>query len=123
MLVAGAALAISAALLVGRSDLESYRGLSGIDSALFVAVCARYLRDAWNASDGTGAALPMLLLVGFAGKLAAEALGGNALFVVDAQTAPLVWIAHGVGAATACLAASLPGARGRSLFEQELARD
>jgi rhomboid family GlyGly-CTERM serine protease len=80
-------------------NLETYRGLSGIDSALFALLAGSFLRDAiaqrrWNWVAGI--AVP---LAGFLGKTFFEIATGTTLFV-DSAAANMVPIplAHVIGA-------------------------
>ena len=106
LLVASAA-AISAGVWFWRPEMTTYRGLSGLDTALFTAVAGQLLAQrlherAWGAAAAFG-----LLLFGFAAKTAYEAAGGPGFFVDAAEAgftpAPL---AHLIGAAvgSACVA-------------------
>lgn len=78
--------------------MSTYRGLSGIDSALFVLLAVSILgesiaerRRMWAAGSG-------LVLVAFAGKIAFECLSGATLFVDSVATSMIpVPLAHLVG--------------------------
>lgn len=115
LLVASAA-TISASVFLLQSNIASYRGLSGVDSALFVAVCANLLVDARRderrvprrADPSTVVAT--FLFAGFIGKTIFEYATGDTLFVASnaAGFTPLP-LAHVAGAAAAvCLAAYYP---------------
>jgi rhomboid family GlyGly-CTERM serine protease len=90
---------IPAVLWIYLPRVQTYRGLSGIDSALFILVAVDLLR----AQAGRGRrALVMgivLLLVLFIGKIAFESFSGRTVFVdsASAQMVP-VPLAHLVGA-------------------------
>jgi rhomboid family GlyGly-CTERM serine protease len=96
--VAGSAAAIATGLWCLRPDIMFYRGLSGIDSALFAFVAAGFLRDALARRHRFGAGAAGAALCGFALKLAWELSTGSALFVNDTgfECLPL---AHVLGAA------------------------
>lgn len=73
------ALAIGLALALGLCNVTSYRGLSGIDSALFAWIVVRELRSEerlWRGAAAIG-------LVAFLAKLVYEITTGQALFVSD----------------------------------------
>jgi rhomboid family GlyGly-CTERM serine protease len=112
-LVAASALAISIGLLVAQPDLDFYRGLSGVDSALFVLVCASALRTSLCSRDRLGTALTITLLAGFIGKVGLEAISGRPLFMAEDPGAALVWLAHASGGAAGCLVAARGCAQGK----------
>lgn len=117
----GSAAATSLAVLGLETDLQVYRGLSGIDSALFVALAAWRLTAPGVAnrerSAGSGErALIILKLVGFVGKTAFETFAGKPVFVGgEAIGFDPVPLAHLVGAIVGGLLAlvrrSTPGSR------------
>jgi rhomboid family GlyGly-CTERM serine protease len=90
------ALAIPAVVASARPDLGSYRGLSGLDAALFALLLARLVRE--SAAQGARLRTGGLLLVGalFAVKLAVE-FSGVAVFVDTGAFLP-VPEAHAAGA-------------------------
>lgn len=107
------AFSISLLVLLGQPDLASYRGLSGIDTALFVYLACDQLVNAGRQRRWTEVCLPAALLAGFGGKLLYELVTGRTLFV-DSQTAGFVVVtmAHAVGAAMgAVLGVSLASLR------------
>ena len=106
----------SCGMLLDVNHLSTYRGLSGIDSALFVyfavslAVTARADRR-WT--EGIGA---MSLLTAFAGKLAFEAATNSPLFVDASESSfAVVPLAHVLGGITGTAFAMCAG--WRSLIE------
>jgi len=101
------AIGISLLVLGGHPELRTYRGLSGIDTALFVYVAADQLASAWRQCRWVEGVLPATLLAGFGGKLLYELVTGRTLFV-DSQTAGFVVViaAHAAGAATGAILAS-----------------
>jgi rhomboid family GlyGly-CTERM serine protease len=72
---------ISVAVWWGIPEMTVYRGLSGIDSALYTLAAALVLRDALNQHAWGLAAICGATLAGFAGKLAFEIVTGTTLFV------------------------------------------
>lgn len=99
------AAAISAAVWFLAPELSSYRGLSGIDSALAAAVAVGLYR---NASKPAERWLPLGLLAALAGKIAWEFGTGGTLFV-NAESYVGVPLAHLVGALVGGLLAALSG--------------
>ena len=99
IVVAGSALAIAAALWFAAPQFQSYRGLSGIDSALFTAFFTQLLRDAWRGRSVLPGIVPALALAGFVGKSAYELATGATLFVAATPAFTAVPLAHLVGAA------------------------
>ncbi len=96
--VGGAAAAISVALWFAAPQFQFYRGLSGIDSALFAAFFAQLLRDAWRERSLLEAIVPVLALLGFVGKSVYELATGATLFVAPSSAFTAVPLAHLVGA-------------------------
>ena len=107
--VLGSALSIVLAVWLFLPDLVTYRGLSGIDSALFALLAVtmfRRLRAEWNLF---GMALVALLAAGFAAKIGYELAAGRAFFVDSASASfTPVPLAHAVGAAVGMIVAVLP---------------
>jgi rhomboid family GlyGly-CTERM serine protease len=93
------AISISLMILLSQPNLWTYRGLSGIDTALFVYLACVQLASAWHQRRWVQGLLPAALLAGFGGKLLYELATGSTLFV-DSQTAGFVVVvmAHAVGA-------------------------
>jgi rhomboid family GlyGly-CTERM serine protease len=105
--VVAAAASVSAVVFFGFPTMEAYRGLSGIDTALFTLLAVDLLRDAWRHRNFTVATAAGFFLAGFAVKTAYEAITGQALFV-DQHSAGfdlLVWdhiVAAAAGMIVAC---------------------
>jgi rhomboid family GlyGly-CTERM serine protease len=102
------ALAVSVAVLWLQPEIGSYRGLSGIDAALFAALTTTATRSLWRrqrfrAALGVGFAAASL-----AAKIAWEIVTRTAFFAGDLGegVVPLP-LAHAVGAAAGCAAALL----------------
>ncbi|HQF38567.1 MAG TPA: rhombosortase [Opitutaceae bacterium] len=106
LVVAGSALAISAALWFAAPQFQLYRGLSGVDSALFTAFFAQLLRDAWHERSPLQGSVPALALAGFVGKSAYELATGATLFVDTSAAFVAVPLAHLAGAAVGLVAGS-----------------
>lgn len=102
-------LAISVAVLTLHGDLSTYRGLSGLDTALFTLAAVMMWRDARQDSDRALAAVAKWALGGLLAKTAYELATGATLFV-DSQTAGFVPLAsaHAVGAVVGFFAAVPP---------------
>ena len=92
-------ISISLTVLLGQPDLWVYRGLSGIDTALFVYLACVQLDSAWRQGSWGQCILPATLLAGFGGKLLYEVVTGDTLFV-DSQASGFIVVvmAHAVGA-------------------------
>jgi rhomboid family GlyGly-CTERM serine protease len=102
-----AASAVSVGLAVWLlTPLRTYRGLSGIDSALFVMLGVGLCRE-----GVVGRRWVVALLACFALKLAFEFATGRAVFVAVDGMVP-VPVAHLVGAATGAVVAAWPGCSG-----------
>ena len=110
----GAAVLISAGLWLVRPDVTHYRGLSGIDSALFVMTATAACADSLVAGRRRTAALAALALALFAVKVLWELATGSALFV-DASAAGFetIPLAHAFGAAAGALVGLFAHRRGR----------
>lgn len=106
-----ALLACSAAMLAGAPELDTYRGLSGLGSALFMQLAARLhvegaFRSTWART------LPALAVACFLAKLAYEVQSGSAYFVRDAGLFVPVPSAHLAGGMLGLVAGAWPhGAR------------
>lgn len=104
-----AALAVPLTLRLALPGVERYRGLSAIDSALFVLLAVLFLREELAAGRAEGW-WGGLALAAFLGKLGWEAATGGTLFAPAAGGAvplPLAHLAGGLcGLAAACLPAS-----------------
>lgn len=94
-----AAIAVSAAVWGLQPHLVVYRGLSGVDSALFAALATRIGREGLLRRHLPSVFLAAAALIGFAAKSACELLAGETVFVVASHFEP-VPLAHLVGAAT-----------------------
>jgi rhomboid family GlyGly-CTERM serine protease len=84
-------MAISAALWFGHPAINQYRGLSGIDSALFTHAAIRLTIEAWRTRRQMVCGLALFAVVGFTAKIVYELVSGNTFFVdsADAGFVPL----------------------------------
>ena len=96
----GSALAISAGLWLVQASVAEYRGLSGIDSALFASAAIGLYLDGGRSHDRTICRLAAAALAGFFAKVFYELMTGHTLFV-DSAGAGFIPMpaAHLVGAA------------------------
>lgn len=113
-LLFGSAALISLSLWTVAPEIAEYRGLSGIDSALFTYVAILLARDAMATRRHAQVAFLALLLAAFAGKIGYELATGATLFVDShgGGFTPLPLV-HIVGAAAGSTLAVLDG-RGRA---------
>ena len=82
----------------GLPDLATYRGLSGIDSAVFVLLAVTLLRRCYADGDRLWTWACVAMLVGFAAKVGFELISGGTLFVdSEASRMQPVPLAHVVG--------------------------
>jgi len=97
--------AISAAIWFVQPQIAQYRGLSGIDSALFTYAVAMLLADAWRSKQSLTTVALLAVAGGFIGKLTWELTTGTTLFVNSAAAnfTPLP-LAHAVGGVVGLLA-------------------
>ncbi|MBI2919837.1 MAG: rhombosortase [Planctomycetes bacterium] len=108
-----AALAIPAAILLVHPALPSYRGLSGLDSALFALLTATIVRER-AAEGGWGwVAVTCAVFALFLGKLVFELATGTAFFLQDDSAFVPVPLAHLVGAAAGLVAGCWTTGQGR----------
>lgn len=98
--IAASAVLISVVLWIASPHLATYRGLSGIDSALFALLATTLLKEEIHARRWKWVTAVSTLLLAFITKVVYEVASGETLFVdsVAAQILP-VPLAHGVGAA------------------------
>src|SRR5262249_42460087 len=96
--VAAAALMIPLILLCAQPQMTKYRGLSGIDSALFALLAAIIARQAITERDWSRLGVAILISLGFAAKIGFELSTGGTLFVNSAAAGMTpVPLAHVVG--------------------------
>lgn len=103
--LATSALAISAAVWFFEPDLATYRGLSGVDSALFATWAMLVVRQAIHAHRRRTALWIGIASVGFAAKTVVESLADATVFVAAHPLFVPVPLAHVAGAVAGLLAA------------------
>ena len=111
LLLLGSSLVISIGVLVLPPHFELYRGLSGLDSALFAAALALRLRQARLNHDRPAALLLAILAALFLAKCGYESLTHATVFDHAALYTPAP-VAHLIGAITGA-AAVLPSRLGK----------
>lgn len=94
--LAASAVLIPAAVWIALPAMTHYRGLSGLNSALFLLVAVTVLRGELAARRWLAAGAVGLVLAGFGGKLAYELLAAGTLFADGAGFVP-VPLAHLAG--------------------------
>jgi len=77
------AISISLAICIFHPELSFYRGLSGIDSALFGLLAISLLKESIRDQNKKGIILISLFLVLFFGKTALEIVSGSTIFVSE----------------------------------------
>ncbi|MGC4071101.1 MAG: rhombosortase [Nibricoccus sp.] len=82
-----------------------YRGLSGIDSALFAFVAADLLRTGWRTRDRLMLIFGTIALTGFITKSSYEVFTGSTLFVETSSEFQAVPLAHLLGATVGAIIA------------------
>lgn len=113
-----ATLALSAAVItmgvwLAQPQFTTYRGLSGIDSALFGFVVADLLAAGWRTRHGFSLAVGGAALAGFAAKCAFELATRTTVFVETTDAFAPVPLAHLLGLAVgATLVLSLANEKG-----------
>lgn len=108
---------IPAVVHFGLPDLATYRGLSGLDSAVFVLLAVTLLRKCYADGDQLWTWACVAMLVGFTAKVGFELLSGGTLFV-DAQASRMlpVPLVHVVGGALGAACGWIAGKRGTGSF-------
>jgi rhomboid family GlyGly-CTERM serine protease len=107
-----AAIAIPLGVLLFQPSLQTYRGLSGLDSALFVLIVGRQVM-----SDDDARWLPLACLVAFAAKVTYECATGHTLFVTGSSEFTAVPLAHAIGSICGAAVACWPSAQARMTSE------
>ncbi len=104
--IAGSAIVVSAGVLLLETRLDRYRGLSGIDSALFFLFSISILRGREIEASGPFRSGAAVLSVAFVGKVIAESVTGSTLFTSSGPSVfEVVPLAHLLGAVVGALAA------------------
>ena len=104
--VVASALSISLVLYLTQTGAMTYRGLPGIDSALFVLLLGLIVREQFAARGWAWIAAALLLFAAFLAKLGYELTTGATVFVDNTAGGfvPLP-LAHAIGAAVGLLSA------------------
>jgi rhomboid family GlyGly-CTERM serine protease len=79
-----ASVAIPLAIFFLQPEMETYRGLSGVDTALFSMLAIVTLHESWYDRDWKWLTVVCAFLAGFAGKIAFELTTGGTVFVDSA---------------------------------------
>lgn len=95
--LASSALLIPIVLWVAQPGLGSYRGLSGLDSAVFGLLAVHGIANSLTHRRWSQMFAAVLLVIAFAGKVGYESVAGGAVFVQTGGFSP-VPLAHAVGA-------------------------
>ena len=106
------ACAISAVVWTCLDGVSVYRGLSGVDSALFVLAAVIWLQRSIGLRETRRAAALVICLLAFAAKVGLELTTGRSLFV-DSEASGMtpVPLAHVIGALVGFIFAITPGLR------------
>ena len=119
--VALAAVAIPLVTMLWQPEIHCYRGLSGIDTALFSLLATALFMEGFRAKDRVQMLLFGGLMASLLAKLAFEFCTGGLLFVTQVNFIPLP-VAHLTGALVGSLVALKPGAIARPLFPEKRGR-
>ena len=113
----GAAAAISASLVLFQPEMATYRGLSGLDSALFTLLAAMIWRESRRDGRSQLGAVAITAGAAFLAKAAYESATGTTLFV-DSSAAGFIPLAsaHLIGGAVGAIV----GLGGRSALARSL---
>ncbi len=106
--VLGSAVLISAGVWVALPSLETYRGLSGIDSALFVLLVIDLLRAASGRRETSVVSILLVCLAAFCAKVVYEIACGQTL-IVDPSASYMIPVplAHLIGGGVGALVAAI----------------
>ena len=100
------------AIYLFQPELACYRGLSGLDAALFAYGAMHLLKSVRRDGDRLELFLVISLMAGLGIKILFEAVTGNALFVTDmAHNVIVVPLAHILGAGVGCIIGAEPSLR------------
>ncbi len=107
VLIVSSAVIISVVMLVALPRMTQYRGLSGLDSALFACYCVSLLRQAWRRGSRTELALIAVFLSALMAKVIHEFTVGEMWFVDGCAAFVPIPLAHAVGVAVGTAVAIL----------------
>ena len=116
MCLAFGVIAVSSTVFLFFPHMQAYRGLSGVDTALFTLLAVELFHEGRRERDRLQCIATGGLLLGFVAKLAYEAIAGSTIFVDEqaAGFAPLVWD-HLAGAVVGMVVALWPPASFRTI--------
>ena len=99
---------IPAAVWLLLPEMATYRGLSGLDTALFALLGVMMIWEKWREGSRGGVAVIVFLLLGMVAKIAWEFVSGGTIFV-DSSSGQFVPVplAHLVGATIGLLVGTL----------------
>ena len=97
----GAAAVIGSAVVLFQPQFSHYRGLSGLDSALFGLVVARMIATGWREKHHLSWMIGGLALAGFGAKCVYELTTHSTYFATGMGYSP-VPLAHALGALAGC---------------------
>lgn len=100
----GTAVVVPLAVMMSQPEIAAYRGLSGIDTALFSLFAMRNFMEGTKTADRWQCAIHAGLLLLLVGKTGFELFTGSTLFVRDDDFMPLP-VAHLVGIVVGSMAA------------------
>ncbi|CAM2835413.1 rhombosortase [Rariglobus hedericola] len=109
------ALIISTGVWVAQPQFTTYRGLSGIDSALFSFVIADLLATGWRERHRFSLIVGVAALGGFLAKCVFEVLTGNTVFVEAGEVFAPVPLAHLLGGAVGAAVVMWQSVRHRAI--------
>jgi rhomboid family GlyGly-CTERM serine protease len=99
----GGSLVISLGVVLLQPQFTHYRGLSGLDSALFASIALERMRTAWRAADWTLVGVASVACLGLLAKTLFEITAGQTLFVDPDTSFEPVPLAHLLGAMVGAL--------------------
>lgn len=103
--IALSALLIPLGVWLWLPQMDHYRGLSGLDSALFAWVAVEIVKRDLRERNWFRVGAIIALVAAFGAKLALEFFGGQTLFVQNLEGAAPVALAHLIGATVGCAVA------------------
>jgi rhomboid family GlyGly-CTERM serine protease len=95
--IAASAVLVSVAVLVLAPEIEIYRGLSGVDAALFTVVAVELMRRAHAARSPLACAMAATAALGLSGKTILDLTLAHSLFIDAHGTFVSVPVAHVAG--------------------------
>ena len=118
--IAVSAVAITTTTAVFLPNIHSYRGLSGIDSALFGWLVAELFREARENHDWRRLTVISVFALAFIAKIVLECTTSNTLFVSNTRSGFVpVPLAHAVGALAGTALSALSRTRRAAVFSPQ----